>query len=87
MIVSLLLLILHKKYSFISLCLKPEKWQKVAKFKGAEYFRKALYLSCCLVTLSLPRVYVHIFLNYLMYLHINTVLVPVYIDKLSLLIV
>ena len=43
MIVSHLLLILHKKYSFISLCLKPEMWQKVAKFKGAEYFRKALY--------------------------------------------
>ena len=21
-------------------------WQKVAKFKGAEYFRKALYLPC-----------------------------------------
>jgi hypothetical protein len=52
MIVSHLLLILHKKYSSISLCLKPEMWQKVAKFKGAEYFRKALYLlgnpiSCC----------------------------------------
>ena len=31
MIVSHLLLILHKKYSFISLCLKPEMWQKVAK--------------------------------------------------------
>ena len=44
MIVSHLLLILHKKYSFISLCLKPEMWQKVAKFKGAEYFRKALYI-------------------------------------------
>ena len=43
MIVSHLLLILHKKYSFISLCLNPEMWQKVAKFKGAEYFRKALY--------------------------------------------
>jgi hypothetical protein len=43
MIVSHLLLILHKKYSFISLCLKPEMWQKVAKFKGAEYFLKALY--------------------------------------------
>ena len=42
MIVSHLLLILQKKYSFISLCLKPEMWQKVAKFKGAEYFRKAL---------------------------------------------
>ena len=45
MIVSHLLLILHKKiqfYIFISLCLKPEMWQKVAKFKGAEYFRKAL---------------------------------------------
>ena len=26
-----------------NLCLKPEMWQKVAKFKGAEYFRKALY--------------------------------------------
>ena len=45
MIVSHLLLILHKKYSFISLCLKPEMWQKVAKFKGAEYFRKALYIQ------------------------------------------
>ena len=44
MIVSHLLLILHKKYSFRSLCLKPEMWQKVAKFKGAEYFRKALYI-------------------------------------------
>jgi hypothetical protein len=44
MIVSHLLLILHKKYSFISLCLKPEMWQNVAKFKGAEYFRKALYV-------------------------------------------
>ena len=43
MIVSHLLLILHKKYSFISLCLKPEMWQKVAKFKGAKYFCKALY--------------------------------------------
>ena len=21
-------------------------WQKVAKFKGAEYFRKALYINC-----------------------------------------
>ena len=46
MIVSHLLLILHKKIQFfISLCLKPEMWQKVAKFKGAEYFRKALYLD------------------------------------------
>ena len=45
MIVSNLLLILHKKYSFISLCLKPEMWQKVAKFKGTEYFRKALYIT------------------------------------------
>ena len=34
MIVSHLLLILHKKYSFISLCLKTEMWQKVAKFKA-----------------------------------------------------
>ena len=24
--------------------MKPEMWQKVAKFKGAEYFRKALYI-------------------------------------------
>ena len=40
MIVSHLLLILHKKYSFISLCLKPKMWQKVAKFKGAEYFAR-----------------------------------------------
>ena len=40
MIVSHLLLILHK-------CLKPEMWQKVAKFKGAEYFRKALYFCTC----------------------------------------
>jgi hypothetical protein len=43
MIVSHLFWILHKKYSFISLCLKPEMWQKVTKFKGAEYFCKALY--------------------------------------------
>ena len=41
----LLLILLQKKYSFISLCLKPEMWQKVAKFKGAEYFRKALYMT------------------------------------------
>jgi hypothetical protein len=54
MIVSHLLLILHKKYSFISLCLKPEMWQKVAKFKGAEYFRKALYIAnkCVIVTIE-----------------------------------
>ena len=25
--------------------MKPEMWQKVAKFKGAEYFRKALYIG------------------------------------------
>ena len=37
------MIVSHQKYSFISLCLKPEMWQKVAKFKGAEYFRKALY--------------------------------------------
>ena len=49
MIVSHLLLILHKKYRFISLCLKPEMWQKVAKFKGAEYFRKALYVFACIL--------------------------------------
>ena len=36
------LLILHKKKV---ICLKPEMWQKVATFKGAEYFRKALYLQ------------------------------------------
>uniref|UniRef100_A0A8C7CS28 Myosin IXB n=1 Tax=Oncorhynchus kisutch TaxID=8019 RepID=A0A8C7CS28_ONCKI len=40
------------KYSFISLCLKPEMWQKVAKFKGAEYFRKALYILTTLLSLS-----------------------------------
>ena len=45
MIVSHLFWFFTKKYSFISLCLKPEMWQKVAKFKGAEYFRKALYIS------------------------------------------
>uniref|UniRef100_A0A8C7D429 Myosin IXB n=1 Tax=Oncorhynchus kisutch TaxID=8019 RepID=A0A8C7D429_ONCKI len=39
-------------YSFISLCLKPEMWQKVAKFKGAEYFRKALYILTTLLSLS-----------------------------------
>ncbi|MEQ2243113.1 hypothetical protein ILYODFUR_003866 [Ilyodon furcidens] len=33
-----------KLTNFISLCLKPEMWQKVEKFKGAEYFCKAL---CC----------------------------------------
>ena len=27
-----------------NLCLKPEMWQKVPKFKGAEYLRKALYV-------------------------------------------
>ena len=43
MIVSHLLLILHKKIQFYIFTLKPEMWQKVAKFKGAEYFRKALY--------------------------------------------
>jgi hypothetical protein len=52
--VSHLLLILHKKYSFISLCLKPEMWQKVAKFKGAEYFRKALYIyKVCILNVAL----------------------------------
>ena len=44
MIVSHCCWFFTKKYSFISLCLKPEMWQKVAKFKGAEYFRKALYI-------------------------------------------
>ena len=44
MIVSHLLLILHKKIQFYFLCLKPKMWQKFAKFKGAEYFRKALYV-------------------------------------------
>ncbi|MEQ2260288.1 hypothetical protein XENORESO_011837 [Xenotaenia resolanae] len=29
----------------MSLCLKPEMWQEVEKFKGAEYFRKALYIK------------------------------------------
>jgi hypothetical protein len=44
MIVPIVVDFSQKKYSFISLCLKPEMWQKVAKFKGAEYFRKALYI-------------------------------------------
>uniref|UniRef100_A0A8C7ID36 Trafficking protein particle complex subunit 9 n=1 Tax=Oncorhynchus kisutch TaxID=8019 RepID=A0A8C7ID36_ONCKI len=35
--------------SFISLCLKPEMWQKVANFKGAEYFRKACVASVSLM--------------------------------------
>jgi hypothetical protein len=39
MIMSHLLLILHKEIPEKM----PEIWQKVAKFKGAEYFRKALY--------------------------------------------
>ena len=55
MIVSHLLILHKKKYSFISLCLKPEIWQKVAKFKGAEYFRKALYLHI-LICSSITRV-------------------------------
>ena len=42
MIVSHLLLILHKKIQFYIFMF--EMWQKVAKFKGAEYFRKALYV-------------------------------------------
>uniref|UniRef100_A0A8C7CU47 Myosin IXB n=1 Tax=Oncorhynchus kisutch TaxID=8019 RepID=A0A8C7CU47_ONCKI len=42
----------QQDYSFISLCLKPEMWQKVAKFKGAEYFRKALYILTTLLSLS-----------------------------------
>ena len=49
MIVSHLLLILHKKIQFYIFCLKPEMWQKVAKFKGAEYFRKALYVRCVML--------------------------------------
>ena len=65
MIVSHLLLILHKKYSFISLCLKPEMCQKVAKFKGAEYFRKALYMI----------LYYLNYLNYLVPLHSDSELV------------
>jgi hypothetical protein len=36
-------MILHKKIWFYIFMLKPERWQKVAKFKGAEYFRKALF--------------------------------------------
>ena len=44
-IVSHLLLILDKKNNFISLCLKPEMWRKVAKFNGAKYFCKVLYRS------------------------------------------
>jgi hypothetical protein len=34
-----------QKNTVLYLYLKPEMWQKVAKFKGAEYFRKALYIS------------------------------------------
>ena len=30
-------------------------WQKVAKFKGAEYFRKALYMHTC-TTACTPQV-------------------------------
>ena len=35
-------------------CLKPEMWQKVAKFKGAENFRKAL---CIYINLKLETVH------------------------------
>ena len=45
MIVPNLLLILHKKYSFISLCLKPEMWQKVAKFKGGRILSQGTVLK------------------------------------------
>jgi hypothetical protein len=40
MIVSHLLLILHKKITVLYLYVR----KVVAKFKGAEYFRKALYV-------------------------------------------
>ena len=42
MIVSHLLLILHKKIQFYIFMFEAWNVQKVAKFKGAEYFRKAL---------------------------------------------
>ena len=45
MIVSHLLLILPKKIQLYIFMFEPEMWQKVAKFKGAEYFRKALYVT------------------------------------------
>ena len=44
MIVSHLLLILHKKIQFYIFMF--EAWN-VAKFNGAEYFRKALYVFLC----------------------------------------
>jgi hypothetical protein len=34
--------------------LKPEMWQKVAKFKGAKYFRKALYVILDILQSSHP---------------------------------
>ncbi|CDQ68100.1 unnamed protein product [Oncorhynchus mykiss] len=78
MIVSHLLLILHKKYSFISLCLKPEMWQKVAKFKGAEYFRKALYIlysissTASLCNTCITSHFVYILISYV-YTVLNTI--------------
>ncbi|CDR18366.1 unnamed protein product, partial [Oncorhynchus mykiss] len=37
---------------------KPEMWQKVAKFKGAEYFRNALYVRCILLwTFIMPNIW------------------------------
>ena len=49
-------------------------WQKVAKFKGAEYFRKALYVYavfytiCCILPMLLGHrssiyLYVHILIH------------------------
>ena len=40
MIVSHLLLILQKKYSFISLCLKPEMWQRSQSSRGPNSFAR-----------------------------------------------
>ena len=54
MIVSHLLLILHKKiqfyiFMFEALCLKPEMWQKVARFKGAESFARHCKCTCTVI--------------------------------------
>ena len=35
-------------------------WQKVAKFKGAEYFRKALYIYCEPEATANPRLAVEL---------------------------
>jgi hypothetical protein len=64
MIVSHLLLILHKKI-VLYLCLKPEMWQKVAKFKWAKYIRKALYTfesKCTLDIFSIAYILLGLFI-------------------------